>query len=39
MRDPPGELTITGTARREAWLRRAMPPGPGRYPLSRPRTG
>ena len=26
MQDPPGELTITGTAQREAWLRRVMPP-------------
>ena len=26
MQDPSGELTITGTAQREAWLRRVMPP-------------
>jgi len=26
MEHPPGELTITGTAQREAWLRRVMPP-------------
>ena len=26
MQDPPGEVTITGTAQREAWLRRVMPP-------------
>jgi hypothetical protein len=26
MQDPPGELTITGTPQREAWLRRVMPP-------------
>ena len=25
MQDPPGELTITGTAQREAWLGRVMP--------------
>src|ERR1700748_3408405 len=26
MEHPPGELTITGTAQRQAWLRRVMPP-------------
>src|SRR5258708_40261664 len=26
MQDPPGDLTITGTAQREAWLQRVMPP-------------
>jgi glyoxylase-like metal-dependent hydrolase (beta-lactamase superfamily II) len=26
MQDPSGELTITGTAQREAWLKRVMPP-------------
>ena len=26
MRDPSGELAITGVVQREAWLQRAMPP-------------